>query len=153
MKCLAVVEIGIAIRKVKPGDFALFTVRRGYKQCSACLSNRSDICYTGNYTEIGIKGVDGYHAEYIVDKKQYIVKVPESLKDIVVLTEPRSVAAKAIDEVVLVQSVQLSGFDDRVNFLKVKKVLVAGLIKGAEVIGLDIVNEDSIRPRILKEIG
>ncbi|SFE12487.1 glucose 1-dehydrogenase [Nitrosomonas sp. Nm166] len=160
-----IVEMGSSVTKVKLGDFAVFAVRRGCGQCTACLNNRSDMCYTGNYTERGIKGADGYQAEYIVDKEQYIVKVPEPLKDIGVLTEPMSVAAKAIDEAIRVQAARLKDFDDPVNWLKGKKALVAGMgpiglmaafalkIKGAEVIGLDIVDEDSYRPRILKEIG
>lgn len=55
-----VVETGNAVTKVKPGDFAMFTVRRGCNECAACLNNRSDMCYTGKYTERGIKGADGF---------------------------------------------------------------------------------------------
>lgn len=160
-----VVETGASVTSVRPGDYAVFIVRRGCGQCRACLHNRSDMCYTGRYTERGIKGKDGYQAEYVVDKEQYIVKIPASLKDIGVLTEPMSVAAKAIDEAVLVQAARLKDFDDAAHWLHGKKALVAGIgpiglmaafalrSRGAEVIGLDVVDETSLRPAVLREIG
>lgn len=160
-----VVETGSEVTSVKPGDYAVFTVRRGCEKCAACLNNRSDMCYTGEYTERGIRGADGYQAEYVVDKEQYLVKVPESITDIGVLTEPMSVAAKAIDEAMMVQSARLKDFDNPSHWLKGKKALVAGLgpigimaafalqLRGAEVLGLDIVDETSIRPQVLKAIG
>jgi glucose 1-dehydrogenase len=42
-----VVEVGHLVTKVKPGDLALFTVRRGCGQCPACDSGAYDMCYTG----------------------------------------------------------------------------------------------------------
>ena len=160
-----VVATGKSVTKVKPGDFAVFTVRRGCGECVACNENRSDMCLTGNYTERGIKGADGYQAEYVVDKEQYIVKVPDRIQQIGVLTEPMSVAAKAIDEALIIQASRLQSFDDPAHWLKGKKALVAGIgaiglmasfalrIKGAEVAGMDIVDDDSLRPALLKEIG
>ncbi len=160
-----VVATGSDVTMVKVGDLAVFTVRRGCGQCAACNNNRSDMCYTGNYTERGIKGADGYQAEYVVDKQQYIVSVPEEIADIGVLTEPMSVAAKAIDEAMIIQAGRLKDFDDPANWLKGKRALVAGIgpiglmaafalrLKGAEVYGLDIVDETSIRPTMLKAIG
>lgn len=160
-----VVEVGKSVSKAKAGDYAVFTVRRGCKECSACLNNRSDMCYTGNYTERGIKGADGYQTEYAVDKEQYVIKVPDDIKDIGVLTEPMSVAAKAIDEAILVQSARMKDFEDVDKWLNGKRALITGLgpigllaafalrLKGAEVVGLDIVNEQSIRPQILEKIG
>lgn len=160
-----VVATGSAVTAVKVGDLAVFTVRRGCGQCAACNNNRSDMCYTGNYTERGIKGADGYQAEYVVDKEQYIVKVPDDIADIGVLTEPMSVAAKAIDEAIIIQAGRLKDFDDPANWLNGKRALVAGIgpiglmaafalrLRGAEVYGLDIVDETSLRPRLLAAIG
>lgn len=160
-----VVEVGSSIQKVKKGDYGVFMVRRGCGKCSACLNERSDMCYTGEYTERGIKGADGFQAEFVVDKEQYLVKVPEEMKEIGVLTEPMSVAAKAIDEAIIIQQARLKGFENQENWLKGKRTLVAGIgpiglmaafalrLRGAEVIGIDIVDEDSLRPQILKQIG
>jgi threonine dehydrogenase-like Zn-dependent dehydrogenase len=160
-----VVEVGKNVTTVKPGDFAVCTVRRGCGSCKACLNNRSDMCYTGNYTERGIKGADGYQAEYVVDSEQYVVKLPEDIADIGVLTEPMSVAAKAIDEAMMIQAARLKDFDNPSDWLHGKRALVAGIgpiglmaafalrLKGAEVIGLDIVEEQSIRAQLLEAIG
>ena len=157
-----VVEVGSAVTKVAPGDFGVFTVRRGCGQCDACTANRSDMCFTGKYTERGIKAADGFQAAYVVDKEQYVVKVPESIKEIGVLTEPMSVAAKAIEEALLVQESRLKDFIKNDNC---KKALVAGIgaiglmaafalrLRGAHVVGMDVVDEDTLRPQILKQIG
>src|SRR5512138_3136485 len=53
-----VVEVGQAVTRVRPGDFAVFTVRRGCGTCLPCAMNRSDMCLTGAYTERGIWGRD-----------------------------------------------------------------------------------------------
>src|SRR5512142_1672718 len=55
-----VVEVGKAVTRVKPGDYAVFTVRRGCGKCLPCQMNRSDMCLTGQYLERGIWGLDGY---------------------------------------------------------------------------------------------
>lgn len=160
-----VVEIGTRVSNVKVGDFGVFSVRRGCGECKACNNNRSDMCLTGNYTERGIKALDGFQAEFVVDDAQYFVKVPDEIKDIGVLTEPMSVAAKAIDEAMIIQKARVKDFDKTAAWLKGKKALVGGVgavgllaafalrLRGAEVYGLDIVDEDSMRPQILKKIG
>jgi threonine dehydrogenase-like Zn-dependent dehydrogenase len=160
-----VVETGSAVTKVKKGDYGVFMVRRGCGKCKACLNNRSDMCFTGQYTERGIKGADGYQAEYVVDKEQFLVKVPAEMKDIAVLTEPMSVAEKAIDEALIIQQARIRDFENDPNWIKGKKALVAGIgpiglmaafalrLRGAEVVGMDIVDEQSLRPQLLKQIG
>lgn len=160
-----VVEVGTAVTKVKAGDYGVFMVRRGCGQCAACTNGRSDMCYTGDYTERGIKEADGYQAEFVVDKEQYLVPVPAEMKDVGVLTEPMSVAAKAIDEAALIQRARLGGFEQDANWYAGKRALVAGIgpigllaafalrLRGAEVYGMDIVDEDSLRPQVLKQIG
>lgn len=159
-----VMETGNKVEAVKRGDYGLFTVRRGCNECPACLNNRSDMCYSGKYTERGIKGADGFQAEYVVDIDQYFIKVPESCSNIGVLTEPMSVAAKAIDEALIIQEARLQKIINGTNWLKGKKALVAGLgpiglmtafalrLQGAEVTGLDIVDENSLRVQILKNL-
>jgi threonine dehydrogenase-like Zn-dependent dehydrogenase len=159
-----VVETGKKVQIVKRGDYGLFTVRRGCNECPACLSNRSDMCYTGKYTERGIKGADGFQAEYVVDHEQYFIQVPESCKNIGVLTEPMSVAAKAIDEALIIQQARQEKITGNANWLKGKKALVAGLgpiglmttfalrLRGADVTGLDIVDDTALRVQILKNL-
>jgi glucose 1-dehydrogenase len=158
-----VVDKGPGVSTVSIGDYGVFTVRRGCQECIPCLNNRSDMCYTGHYTERGIKGLHGFDAEFVVDEEQYLVKIPESIKAIGVLTEPMSVAEKAIDEALCIQAARLPEITD--DWLSGRKALVAGLgaigilaaialrLRGAEVIGMDIVDENTKRPSILKKIG
>lgn len=159
-----VVQTGAEVTSVHKGDFGVFSVRRGCGKCIACNNNRSDMCFTEEYTERGIKEVNGFQAEFVVDKAQYFVKVPDAIKEIGVLTEPMSVAAKAIEEALVVQKARFKDFENTDLWLNGKKALVAGIgaigllaafalrLRGAEVYGLDIVHEDSLRPQILKQI-
>ncbi len=160
-----VVETGGSVTKVKKGDYGVFMVRRGCGKCPACLNDRSDMCYTGDYTERGIKQRDGYQAQYVVDSDKYLVKLPDSIKEVGVLTEPMSVGAKAIDEALIIQQARLKGIVPDQDWIKGKRALIAGIgaigllaafalkIKGAEVIGMDVVDENTLRPGLLKEIG
>lgn len=160
-----VVGVGSDVKRVKTGDFAVFTVRRGCGKCTACLMNRSDMCSTGQFSERGIWGLDGYQTEYAVDKEQYITRVPPELESVGVLTEPLAVAEKAIAEALLIQTARLPDADVTPDWLYGRRCLVAGLgpigllasvilvLHGAEVYGMDIVDETTIRPQWFKTIG
>lgn len=160
-----VMEIGSSVRAVTPGDYAAFTVRRGCGHCRPCLAARSDMCETGDYTERGIKGLDGYQTEFVVDREEYIVKIPEMLQSVGVLTEPFSIVEKAIDGAAALQSARLPHIGDGSEWLGGAQVLVAGLgpvgllavlalrLRGARVIGLDVVAGDSPRAILLKRLG
>jgi threonine dehydrogenase-like Zn-dependent dehydrogenase len=160
-----VVEVGPAVRRVKPGDYAVFTVRRGCGHCLPCAMNRPDMCRTGQYKERGIDGLDGYQAEYVVDREQYLIHVPDALESIAVLCEPLSVAEKAIDEAVALQAIRLPDAPATPDWLHDRRCLVAGLgpvgllaalalrLRGAQVFGLDVVDADSARPQWLSRIG
>lgn len=159
-----VVETGQEVTRVKKDDLALFMVRRPCGHCYFCDNKRSDLCSTGDYTERGIKGIHGYQAEYVVDKEEFVIPVPHFIRDIGVLTEPMSVVVKAIEETLSIQTGRFPGIDSK-EWLKDKKVLIAGLgpigllaafifkLRGSVIYGLDIVDESSARPDVLKEIG
>ncbi len=160
-----VTEVGNKVAGVDVGDYGVFTVRRGCNKCVACLNQRSDMCFTGNYTERGIKGADGFQTEYVVDTQPYFIKVPPSARTVGVLTEPMSVAAKAIDEAVIIQNARLGSFSPGTNWLDGKKAIIAGLgpigllaafalrLRGVTVFGIDVVDEDNLRCQLLREIG
>ena len=160
-----VVETGKAVTRVKPGDFAVFTVRRGCGECLPCKMNRSDMCLTGGYRERGIWGMDGYQTEFVVDREQYIVRVPVDLEPMGVLTEPLSVAEKAVDESIRLQSARLPEAAATPDWLYGRRCLVAGLgpigllaalalrLRGAEVFGIDVVDAAGPRPQWLNHIG
>ncbi|MCI0381585.1 MAG: glucose 1-dehydrogenase [Chlamydiae bacterium] len=157
-----IVEIGKGVSEYKPGDLVVISVRRECSHCLACKIHRSDLCISGDYTERGIKGRHGFHAEYVVDKMNYAIKVAESIRKIGVLAEPMSVVQKAVEEAEMVQMARLPYLK---NPFQGKTALIAGLgpigllaalalrLRSSEIIGLDIVDEISPRIQILKEIG
>jgi threonine dehydrogenase-like Zn-dependent dehydrogenase len=160
-----VVEIGADVKKVKVGNYAVFTVRRPCEECPACKMGRSDMCYSGEYSERGIWKRDGYQTEFVVDNEPYVIKLPQEIAQIGVLTEPLSVAEKAIDESLRAQQSRLPDAVSSPDWLDGRRCLVAGMgpigllaalvlrLHGAEVYGLDIVDEESVRARWLKSIG
>jgi glucose 1-dehydrogenase len=100
-----VVEVGEAVRNVKVGDFVVPTVRRGCPEnCIACEQMRQDFCYTGHFTERGIKGAHGFMTEFVVDDEKYMNIVPPELKDCAVLLEPLTIAEKALMQVFTIQT-------------------------------------------------
>lgn len=93
-----VVEVGSAVDKPKVGDLVVTMVRRPchHPECRACQSGHQDFCSTGDFTERGIKEKHGFLAEYVVDDARYMHVVPSHLRDIAVLVEPLTIAAKAL---------------------------------------------------------
>jgi threonine dehydrogenase-like Zn-dependent dehydrogenase len=160
-----VVEVGSSVMGVKVGDFAVFTVRRGCGQCPPCLMGRADMCQTGNYKERGIRGLDGYQTEFVVDKEQYIVSVPAELEAVGVLMEPLSIVEKGIEEALRLQGVRSPEAAITPAWVVGHRCLVAGLgpvgllacmvlrLRGADVYGLDVVDSTSARPKWLNVIG
>ena len=160
-----VLEVGKSVTRVKPGDYAVFTVRRGCGHCEPCNMNRSDMCLTGDYTERGIWGRDGYQTECVVDKEQYVVHVPAELEPVGVLTEPLSVSEKAVHEAVLLQTSRRPDALITPDWIHGRRCLVAGLgpigllaamilrLHNAEVYGLDVVDMNTARPIWLEAIG
>ena len=97
-----VVAVGPAVTELKPGDLVSCTVRRPggspYDQVG-----RNDITSEEVYYERGINLCHGYLTEFFVDDVEYMVKVPQGLKHLGVLSEPASVCAKAIEQAFLAQ--------------------------------------------------
>ncbi|MBO0703130.1 MAG: glucose 1-dehydrogenase, partial [Candidatus Dormibacteraeota bacterium] len=96
-----VIESGPAVERVQPGDLVVPTVRRPcpHPACHPCRSGHQDYCYTGDYVERGIKDAHGYMAEFVVEHERYLNPVPRELRQIAVLTEPLTIAEKALHQV------------------------------------------------------
>jgi len=96
-----VVEIGAEVTKVKVGDLAVPMVRRPcpHDYCMACRANRQDFCFTGDFTERGIKEQHGFMAQFVVDDEKFMNLVPSALRDIAVLVEPLTIAEKGLAQV------------------------------------------------------
>jgi threonine dehydrogenase-like Zn-dependent dehydrogenase len=57
------------------------------------------MCRNGQYTERGIKGLDGYGAELVTIEEDFAVRIPDELGTLGVLTEPSSILAKAWEQI------------------------------------------------------
>jgi threonine dehydrogenase-like Zn-dependent dehydrogenase len=100
-----VVEVGAEVSKVKKGDLVVITVRRPcpHPECVACRQGRQDFCYTGDFTERGIKQQHGYMTEFVVEEEQYLNVVPRELREVAVLVEPLTIAEKSLEQLWTVQ--------------------------------------------------
>jgi threonine dehydrogenase-like Zn-dependent dehydrogenase len=87
------------------GDLIAGIVRRPDPEpCGACAHGQFDMCRNGEYTERGIKALDGYAATLWTVEPEYAVRLDPALADVGVLIEPTSVVAKAWEQVYAVGS-------------------------------------------------
>ena len=100
-----VIEVGSAVTGLNIGDIVVPMVRRpcGQADCPACAAARQDFCYTGNFTERGIKQQHGFMTEFVVDEARYFNPLPPELRGVGVLTEPLTIAEKGIAQMREVQ--------------------------------------------------
>jgi threonine dehydrogenase-like Zn-dependent dehydrogenase len=101
------------------GDIVVGIVRRPDPvPCPACASGEWDMCRNGQYTERGIKEINGYGAEHWTLEPDFAVKADPALGVLAVLTEPASVIAKAWDHI--------ERIGERTRYWKPKTLLVTG---------------------------
>ena len=85
---------------LKEGDLIAGIVRRPDPvPCPNCAVGEWDMCRNGQYTEHGIKQIDGFMRERWRIGSQSLVKIDRSLGLLGVLLEPTTVVAKAWEEV------------------------------------------------------
>jgi threonine dehydrogenase-like Zn-dependent dehydrogenase len=81
------------------GDFVVGIVRRPDPvPCYNCAVGEWDFCRNGQYTEHGIKSLDGFMRERYRADPDALVKVDSGLGELGVLLEPTSVVAKAWEQ-------------------------------------------------------
>ena len=87
--------VGPNVTEFSPGDYVVATVRRRgssiYDQIGTYDMTTDEV-----YFERGVSRRHGYLTEYYVDDPEYIVKVPDGLRDVAVIAEPLSVPEKGI---------------------------------------------------------
>jgi len=100
-----VVEVGSAVSRFKPGDLVVPSVRRPcpHTHCLPCREDKQDFCFTGDFTERGIKMTHGFLTDFYVDEEKYLTYVPPELRDVAVLVEPLTVAEKGLAQAWSVQ--------------------------------------------------
>ena len=85
------------------GDRVVGIVRRPDPvPCPACAAGEWDMCRNGQYTERGIKEIDGFMSERWRIEPEYVMKVDPSLGLLGVLLEPTTVVTKAWEQVTAV---------------------------------------------------
>jgi threonine dehydrogenase-like Zn-dependent dehydrogenase len=97
-----VLEVGPNVRGIEPGDYVVATVRRPGSSIYDLIGTY-DMTTDETYYERGINLRHGYLTERYVDDPEYIVKVPNALKEVGVLLEPTSVAEKGIAQAYEIQ--------------------------------------------------
>lgn len=95
-------SVGPNVTSVKPGDYVVATVRRPGKSIYDLIGT-NDMTTDDTYFERGINLRHGYLTEYYVDDMEFIVKVPQGLKEIGVLLEPTTVVEKGIHQAYEIQ--------------------------------------------------
>ena len=100
-----VVEVGAGVSVFQPGDLVVPSVRRPcpHHQCVPCTHGLQDFCFTGDFTERGIKMTHGFMTEYYVEEEQFLSFVPRELRSVAVLVEPLTVAEKGLAQVWKIQ--------------------------------------------------
>jgi threonine dehydrogenase-like Zn-dependent dehydrogenase len=94
--------VGPNVTEFKTGDYVVATVRRpGHSIYD--LIGTSDMTTDDVYYERGINLRHGYLTEYYVDDAEYIVKIPQGLREVGVLLEPTTVVEKGIAQAYEIQ--------------------------------------------------
>ena len=84
----------------RPGELVVGIVRRPDPvPCPNCAVGEWDMCRNGQYTERGIKQIDGFMSERWRIEPEYAMRVDSSLGMLGVLLEPTTVVAKAFEQI------------------------------------------------------
>ena len=141
---------------LKKGDLVAGIVRRPDPvPCPSCAVGEWDMCRNGEYTERGIKQIDGFMSEHWRIEPDYAVKVDASLGLCGVLLEPTTIVTKAWEQVGAVG--QRAYWEPRTVLVTGAGPigLLAALIgkqKGLEVHVLDR-SESGVKPDLVHDLG
>jgi len=141
---------------LQPGDLVVAIVRRPDPvPCPNCAVGEWDMCRNGQYTERGIKQIDGFMSERWRIEPGYYTKVDPSLGLLAVLLEPATVIAKAWE---LVAAMRARAFwvPRRVLVTGAGPIgmlaAMVGIQNGLDVHVLDRVTEGA-KPQLVHDLG
>ena len=148
------VEEGASLRK---GDLVVGIVRHPDPvPCPACAAGEFDMCRNGQYSEHGIKELDGFCRERFRLAEERLVQIDPKLRQSGVLLEPTSVVAKAWDHIERIGARTRSWSPRRVLVTGAGPIgLLASLLthqRGCELHVYDR-HEDGLKPELIKELG
>jgi threonine dehydrogenase-like Zn-dependent dehydrogenase len=123
--------------------------------CACCAKGEWDMCRNGQYTERGIKALDGYGAELVTIEEDFAIPIPDDLGTLGVLTEPSSILAKAWEQIDRIAT-RACSVHERVLVTGAGPIgLLAALMgsqRGLEVHVLDHATE-GIKPEVVQALG
>ena len=141
---------------LQTGDRVVGIVRRPDPvPCSNCAVGEWDMCRNGQYTERGIKQLDGFMSERWRIEPGYVTKLDPSLGLLGVLLEPTTVVAKAWE---MVAAMRARAFWEPRTALVTGAgpigmlAALLGVQHGLEVHVLDRVTE-GLKPELVRDLG
>lgn len=151
-----VVEVGPNVKEVKPGDYVVSTVRRPGHSIYDMIGE-NDMTTDDEYFERGISRLHGFFSEYYVESADYVVKIPQGIKEVGVLLEPTSVVEKGI--------IQAYEIQRRLKVWKPQRAAVLGVgpigmlatmalrMRGLDVHAFGLTQKPYLNADILETIG
>jgi glucose 1-dehydrogenase len=151
-------KLGQGVTGLKVGELVVPTVRRSCPEnCVSCKHHESDMCYTGHYSEHGIKGLNGFAAEFAKTDSTYIVKMPEMLSELGVLLEPLTIVEKGLVQTYKLQKTRLIWTPERALVLGAGPVGILATavlrLRGLEVATVATRTKDSTKARLVESTG
>jgi glucose 1-dehydrogenase len=141
---------------LQPGDLVVGIVRRPDPvPCPNCAVGEWDMCRNGQYTERGIKQIDGFMSERWRIEPGYFTKLDPSLGLLGVLLEPTTVVTKAWELVEVMRArafwVPRTVLVTGAGPIGMLAALI-GVLLGLDVHVLDRVTEGT-KPQLVRDVG
>jgi threonine dehydrogenase-like Zn-dependent dehydrogenase len=95
-------EVADGVTEFTRGDYVVATVRRPGMSIYDVIGT-NDMTTDDTYFERGINLLHGYLTEYYADSADFMVKIPQGLKEVAVLLEPFTVVQKGITQAYEIQ--------------------------------------------------
>jgi glucose 1-dehydrogenase len=123
--------------------------------CVCCAQGEWDMCRNGQYTERGIKALDGYGAELVTLEADFAIPVPAELGTLGVLTEPASILAKAWEQIDRI-STRACSAHERALIIGAGPIGLLGALMGAQRgLELHVLDRatDGAKPEAVQALG
>ena len=148
--------VGPKVSEFKAGDYVVASVRRPGTSVYDRIGLQ-DMTTDDTYFERGINLRHGFLAEYYADAAEFLVKVPQQLKEVGVLMEPTSIAEKAIQQAYEIQRRLRIWHPRRAAVLGTGTLgLLASLflrLRGLDVVAMGRTQPPYLNSDLLAEIG
>jgi threonine dehydrogenase-like Zn-dependent dehydrogenase len=123
--------------------------------CVCCAQGEWDMCRNGQYTERGIKALDGYGSERVTLEADFAIPVPAELGTLGVLTEPASILAKAWEQIDRI-STRACSAHERALIIGAGPIGLLGALMGAQRgLELHVLDRatDGAKPEAVQALG